>query len=376
MIKRLIITLIALAVILGGIFGWKAWQARKMAEARKSHGAPTPTVTAAHAKSLDWQPTLNATASLRAVNGVDVTTQLSGLVTALDFHSGDTVKKGDLLVQLQDAPERARLASLRARIAYAKSDYQRDRRLIRQKSISKADLQQAKSKLDDLKAQAQGQQAQLDMKAIRAPFDGIVGIRQVDLGQYVKAGQKVVTLQALNPLLVEFSLPQGDVSRVHKGQSVNVDVNAWPKDHFTGKITAVNPQVDKDTRSVAVQARVPNPDHKLLPGMFAQAHVKLPARHGVVTLPDTAVSYNPYGDYVYILKPSDKKNGKKKTWTAHEVVVTTGATRGSQVAIRKGVKAGDYVVTTGQLKLHDGATVTVDNSVTPNDQKNPTPPDA
>lgn len=371
MIKRLIVTLVALAVILGGIFGWKAWQSYQKGQHRG--GAPAAAVTAKHARALDWQPTLNAVASLRAVNGVNVTTQLSGLVTGLHFQSGDQVKKGDLLVQLLDAPERAKLASLRAKIEYAKSDYARARRLIKVKGVSQAELQQAKSKLDDLKAQAQAQEATLDLKAIRAPFDGVVGIRQVDIGEFVSAGQKVVTLQSLDPLLVEFDLPQDQVSRVKAGQAVKLDADAWPKQQFGGKVQAIEPLVDKKTRSVSVEAKVPNPDHKLLPGMFVEAHVQLPARHDVVTLPKTAVSYNPYGDYVFVLKhPKDGGEG----WVAHQVVVKTGATRGSQIEIRKGVKAGDYVVTTGQLKLHDGSKVKINNQIQPNDDKHPTPPDA
>ncbi|MGD8689813.1 MAG: efflux RND transporter periplasmic adaptor subunit [Gammaproteobacteria bacterium] len=371
MTKRLIVTLAALAVILGGIFGWKAWQSYRQSQTRGG-GAPAATVTAKHAEALDWHPTLNAVGSLRAVNGVSVTTQLAGLVTELHFHSGQSVKKNDLLVQLQDAPERAKLASLQAKVEYARSEYARDQRLIKVKGVSQAQLQQAKSNLDDLRAQVKQQQATIDLKAIRAPFDGVVGIRQVDLGEFVNAGQKIVTLQALDPLLVEFSLPQGQVSKLHQGQDVTLDVDAWPGATFKGRISAINPEVDTSTRSVGVQARVPNPDHKLLPGMFVQTHVQLPARSGVVTLPETAVSYNPYGDYVYVL--SHPKSGKG--WVAHQVVVKTGATRGSQIEIRKGVKPGDYVVTTGQLKLHDGSPVKVNNQIRPNDEKNPDVPDA
>jgi len=372
MTKRLIVTLAALAVILGAIFGWKAWQDYRQSQARGG-AAPPATVTAIHAEALDWQPTLNAVGSLRAVNGVSVTTQLAGLVAEIHFKSGETVKKDELLVQLQDSPEQAKLASLKAQVAYAKSEYERDQRLQKSKSISEDQVQQARSHLDDLKAQAREQQATIDLKAIRAPFAGVAGIRQVDLGEYVSAGRKIVTLQALDPLLVEFSLPQGQIGQVHEGQTVTVSADAWPDRSFEGKVNAINPKVDQETRSVAVQAEVPNPVHELLPGMFVETQVQLPPRSGVVTLPETAISHNPYGDYVYVLQHPE---GGGDGWVAHQVVVRTGATRGSQIEIRKGVKPGDYVVTTGQLKLHDGATVTVNNEIQPDNEKNPTPPDA
>ncbi|HET8552650.1 MAG TPA: efflux RND transporter periplasmic adaptor subunit [Gammaproteobacteria bacterium] len=362
MIKRMIIVIVALVVVFGGVIGFNAFKGYMIAQAMAKFANPPQTVSAMKAPVLEWRPTLRAVGSLRAVQGVDVTTELGGLVAKIDFNSGDHVKAGDLLVQLDVSADKAQLQGLKAAAQLAETTYKRDEGLIKKRAISQSQLDQDLSRLKSARAAVVEQQATIAKKTIRAPFDGELGVRQVDLGQYVAPGTKIVTLQNLHPIYVEFSLPQQDVNDVHDAQPVTVTVNAYPNATFEGKVNAIDPKVDPQTRNFKLQAIIPNKDERLRPGMFADVQVSLPNHPKYVTLPQMAISYNPYGDFVWIVTPKKGEDGKQAL-TVRQQFVQTGPTRGDQVAILKGVKPGEMVVTAGQIKLKKGTPVIINNSV-------------
>lgn len=370
MIKRLLIVLLGLAIVFGGVFGWRAFVNYKTKQFLSSRKQPAVTVSATHAKAETWHPSYEAVGTLEAVQGVDVTSEVAGLVVKINFDSGQTVKKGELLVQLNDAPDRAKLQGLEAQATYARVQFERDKELLGKRGVSKSQYDQDQSSLDNARAQVQNQKALLAQKAITAPFSGRLGIRRVDLGQYLSPGTAVVTLQSLNPILVNFTLPQEDLKELSVGLPIEISVDAYDGTKFAGKITTISPKIDVNTRNIPIQATLQNPQELLRPGMFAQVRIILPEKQNVVTLPETAVTYNPYGDTVFVIKESKGPNGKQEL-TVHSVVVTTGTTRGDQVSISAGVKAGDWVVTAGQLKLKNGTHVTINNSVTPSNNPSP-----
>ncbi|MEJ2346778.1 MAG: efflux RND transporter periplasmic adaptor subunit [Gammaproteobacteria bacterium] len=356
MIKRLIIVLLALIVVFGGIFGWKYFIGMKMAE-MFSRPHPPAVVSSATVEQQDWQPYLRAVGSVVAHRGVYVSNQLDGQVRDIDFQSGQTVQKDDVLVQLDDSVDRAQLAGLVADQQLAEVEFRRQARLIKQKSTSQADYDRAKASLDKAKALVAAQRARIDKLAVRAPFSGVLGIRQVDLGQYLKAGSQIVSLQALDPIYVDFSLPERYLSQLAEKQQVLVQVPAYPGRTFDGGISVVSAKVDQATRNVQVRATLVNPDQVLRPGMFAEVRVALPARSNVLTVPRTAITYNPYGDSVFLIEHKDGK------LVVQRKQVETGDTRDGRVEITKGLKLGDQVVAAGQVKLRNGQPVKIDNSV-------------
>lgn len=365
MIKRLILVLFALAVLFGGIFGWKWYQQQQTAKARASAPTPAAVVQAQKAQTKTWSPTLSATGSLQAIQGVDVSTEVAGVVTHIGFQSGQSVKQGGTLIKLDTEADEAELRSLKAQSDLDRIQYRRQRELYKSHSTSKSSLDQAEAQYKQAQAQVSKQQATIDKKIIQAPFSGILGIRQVDLGQYLAPGTTIVTLQQLNPIYVNFTLPQQELPKVHEGQKVEVSVSGFSGVTFQGKITAINPKVDNNTRNFALQATINNNHKTLRPGMFVNTSVMLPQQNSVVTVPQTAISYNPYGDFVYILNKTGQQRHGKPVYKANRNVVTTGATRGDFVQIKKGVKAGDLVVTAGQVKLHPGALAIINNKNAP-----------
>lgn len=372
MIKRLIIVLLALAVLFGGIFGWKWYVGQQIAKAIASAPQRAAVVAAQKATTKTWSPALSATGTLQAIQGVEVSTEVAGVVTKLLFQSGQAVKQGDILVQLDTEADAAELRSLQAQSDLARIQYRRQRELYQSHSTSKSSLDQAEAQYKQAQAQVAKQQATLDKKIIKAPFDGILGIRQVDLGQYLAPGTTIVTLQQLSPIYVNFSLPQQDLPKVRDGQAVEVSVEGFGKVKFQGKINAINPKVNSSTRNFALQATIQNSQHTLRPGMFVNAAVALPAQEHVVTVPQTAISYNPYGDFVYVLSKTGNRRHNKPVYKAKRVLVNTGRTRGDFVQITKGIKAGDLVVTAGQVKLHPGALAQINNKNSPAYSTNPT----
>ena len=371
MAKRMIIMLIAVTAVLGLVFGFQAFKAHMIKKVMAKLANPPQTVSTITAAEQAWQPHLSAVGTLRAVNGANLSLQLSGIVDQIDFKSGDDVQKGQVLLRLRNDDDVAKLQSLQASAALARINYDRDRKQLLIHAVAQATVDADLATLKNDDALVGQQQAIVDQKILHAPFAGHLGIRAVDLGQYLTAGTTVVTLQALDPLFVDFYLPQQALATLKVGQTVALQVDTWPGHTFDGKISAINPQVDPTSRNVQVRAEVPNPDHRLYPGMFATLQIETGAPQRFVTLPDTAVAYNPYGSTVYIVIDKGKNAEGQPDLIAQQSFVTTGDTRGDQVAILKGVKAGATVVTAGQIKLHNGSPVAINNTVQPLDNPHP-----
>lgn len=375
MVKRMIIMLILVGVVFGGIFGFEAFKAGMIKKYMASMGGQPQTVSTVKAETTDWQPHLEAVGSLRAVKGADLSLETAGVVDAIGFKSGDDVAAGAVLLRLRDADDVAKLQALEAVADLASITFRRDEQQLEAHAISQATLDADSANLKNAKAQVAEQRAVVDKKLLRAPFAGQLGIRSVDLGQYLTAGTAIVTLQALDPVFVDFSLPQQVLSQIAVGQPVKVAIDAFPKAGFAGKIAAINPKVDVSSRNVQVRATLANPDRKLLPGMFAKVLIDNGQSERFVTLPQTAVTFSPYGDTVYLVDSKGQDDKGQPLLTARQTFITTGARRGDQVAVIKGVKDGDTVVVSGQLKLHNGSPLRIDNSVRPTNDANPTPAD-
>jgi membrane fusion protein (multidrug efflux system) len=368
------IMLAIVVALFGGLFGFKAFEAGMMKK-YMSFQAPPATVTALKAEYQTWQPQLKAVGSLRAVRGVDVSSEISGLVRSLHFRSGEWVDEGQVLVELNADADIAQLHAYQAAADLANTTYERDKKQFEIQAVSQATLDSEAADLRSKRAQVAQQQAIVDKKTIRAPFSGRLGISTVNPGQYVNPGDKIVTLQELNPLYVDFYLPQQELSRIVLGQAVAVTTDTYPGRTFMGKITVVNPKVDPDTRNFQVEATIANPKRELLPGMYATVDVHAGVVQRYLTLPQTAVTYNPYGDTVFVVEEKGTGKDGKPLFAVKQSFVTVGPTRGDQVAMLSGVKEGDLVVTSGQLKLKNGSAVIINNQVQPANEEAPKPVD-
>jgi membrane fusion protein, multidrug efflux system len=375
MIKRMLVMLILVGAVLGGAFGFKAFVDVKVKEFMAGAGNPPQTVSTTRAVVAQWQPQLEAVGSLRAVRGADLSLEVPGVVEEINFQSGDEVQAGAVLLRLRGDDEIAKLESLEAVARLSQINYDRDVKQLKAQAISQAVVDNDEANLRNNKAQVAQQKAIVDKKILRAPFAGQLGLRQVDLGQYLGAGTAIVTLQSLTPIYVDFLLPQQAFERIKVGQAVAAKVDAYPGKAFSGAITAINPKVDAATRNVQVRVTLENADHKLLPGMYATVDIDTGAPQSLVTLPQTAISYNPYGNLVYLVDDKGKDAAGKPLLVARQTFVTTGATRGDQVSVLKGVKEGDTVVTSGQMKLRNGSPLLINNTVKPVDDPNPLPVD-
>ena len=386
--KRMVIMLIILAVVFGLIFGFKAFMSKMMNDFFDNMPQPAAAVSTYEARQDNWASILEAVGTVNAVNGVNVTAQVPGEVEAIEFESGDSVKKGDVLIRLEAAADRAQLNALEATAGLARQEYDRYQRLFKQGSISRSELDNRRAQRDQAVAQAQAQREQLNYKTVRAPFDGVLGIRQVDLGQFLQAGTPVVSLNQLQPIFVDFALPEQELSRIEKGLKVRVTLDAYTDQQFEGEISAIEPGVSEATRNVSVQARFENEDNKLRPGMFASVDIQLPQSEDVVVIPRTAISYAPYGNAVFVLKDAPQKgesdeneesdaDSEKKAEGADKIVkkrfVKLGRRRGDLVAVIDGLKPGEVVATSGLLKLRNDAAVTIENDVQPSTEATPTP---
>jgi len=375
MIKRMAIMLIVAGLVLGGIFGFQEFKAKTIAKVLASQGAPAQTVSTAKAEFQEWQPRLEAVGSLRAVNGADLALEAAGIVDGIHFNSGDDVKAGALLLQLRADDDIAKLHSLEASAELAQINYDRDKKQLKIQAVSQATLDADAANLKNVKAQVAEQQAVVDKKSLRAPFAGHLGIRAVDLGQYLSAGTTIVTLQALDPIYVDFILPQQTLGEMKVGQQVSMTIDTYPGQTFAGVISAINPRVDASTRNLQLRATLANPDRKLLPGMYATVGIDTGAVQRYVTLPQTAITFSAYGDSVYVVLDQGKGANGQPQLVARQTFVTTGPTRGDQVAILNGIKPGDTVVSAGQIKLHNGAPILTNNTITPAADANPAPVD-
>lgn len=345
---------------------------------RMIHSMPKPapfTVSTTAASEQPWQPSLSAVGTLRAAKGADLAMEVAGLVTGVNLTSGQDVKQDQVLLQLRDGDDVAQLQQLEATAQLSQLTFERARQQLAVQAISKADYDTAAADLKAKQAAVAQQKVVVAKKQLRAPFAGRAGIITANPGDYLSAGTMVVTVQQLDPLLVDFYVPQSELGRLQVGQAVNLKLDAYASRGFTGKLSAINPKVDASTRNVQVEATVPNHDKTLTPGMFAKVSVDAGSEQRQLTLPQAAIVYNPYGDTVYVVQPSKGKDDKGQPLpaTVKQTFVTVGDTRGDQVAILKGIEAGTVVVTSGQIKLKNDAPIAIDNSVKPADSVNPAP---
>lgn len=365
-----VLALVGIFLLFAGI---KALQIVTMIKAGKAMVPPPTTVTSAIVKQADWRPTISAVGSVSPVQGATISAELAGRVSEIDFESGAKVEKGQPLLKLDVAAEEAQLRSAKADLELAESDLNRAQNLSKGNVISKSELDTAKAKYDAAKAAADNMQATIDKKAISAPFAGVAGIRYVNPGQMVAVGDKLVSLQTLDNVFVDFSLPQSDLGKVAVGLEVNVTTDAVSGRQFKGTLSAINSSVDPATRSVQIQASFENKDHALRPGMFAKVEVLLPQKVSTLYLPATAVSYAPYGDSVYVIEKKQNKETKKDELILRQQFIRLGESRGDFVAVKEGLKKGQEIVSTGAFKLRNGMDVVVDNKLAPKPQLAPTP---
>ena len=371
--KRSIGMLAAILLVVGAIAFWKYYTIRTLIAKMSAQKPPPTVVSSIKAVEEVWQERRHAVGSLAAVQGVTVSNELPGTVQSIAFESGTLVKQGDLLVQLDVTNDQAQLRGLEAQATLARVNLDRAKGLRNSNTNAQTDLDTAEAQHQQAQAAVDTLKANIAKKTITAPFAGQLGLRQVNLGQYLAAGTAIVTLQAMDPIYVNFTVPQQDVVNLSPKQSVQVSIDAYPGEAFDGAINAINAKVDDATRNLAVQATLGNAGGKLKPGMFGAVDVLLPRQARLITLPQATIVYNPYGNAVYIVEKS-KEAGGTGALIARQRFVQLGETRGDQVAVLKGVQIGDEVVTSGQIKLRNGAAVAINNSVLPENNPAPTPP--
>lgn len=353
--------ILAIFILFGVIFGYKFIKIIVMPH-------PTPPLTSVSSmvvKSQEWQSKIRAVGTLRAIQGVDITTELAGMIKKIHFVPGSQVKTDDLLLELNADAEIAQRDALKALVDLAEITYKRDKAQYTIHAISKATLDFDKADLDNKRAQLSQQEAIVAKKIIRAPFSGYLGISNVNLGQYLNTGDKIVTLQSLDPIYVDFTLPQQALRSVQVGQKVILKVDTYPNETFIGKISSIDPKVDPNTRNIQIEATISNGDMKLYPGMFGEVEIYTGVSKNALVLPKTAISFNPFGEIVYIIHESGKDKAGKPLLITKQSFVTVGESRGEEIVVLKGLKEGDRVVTAGQLKLKNGTAVSINNSVTP-----------
>lgn len=372
-VLRMVVMLVCVFVLFFLVFGFGAFKNIMIGKFLKTLANPPQTVATTIAEETPWQPVLNSVGSTVAINGANLSAEINGIVDTIDFQSGDDVKAGQLLLTLRPNNDPAVLAQLQATAELDQINYDRDLKQFRADAVAQATVDTDRATLASAQAQVQAQQATMAEKLVKAPFAGRLGIRQVDLGQYLAAGTAIVTLQQLNPLYIDFYLPQQALSQIGVGQKVAVGIDAYPGQSFAGEISAISSAVDTTTRTVQVRATLQNDALLLRPGMFGTVNVSVGTPRNLVTLPLTAIAYNSYGDTVFVVHKGKDDKGKDDL-VADQVFVTLGDTRGDQVAVLSGVAAGDQVVNAGQLKLKNGSVVLVNNSIEPPNEPNPNPP--
>jgi membrane fusion protein (multidrug efflux system) len=375
MAKRMILMLAVAAVFVAGLGFVKFKQIQAAVAQNASFQPPPEAVTTIVAQQEEWPATLAAIGTMAPVQGVTVSADLPGIVDRIAFDSGKTVAKGDILVQLDTRQEQAQLAAAEAQRDLARLTYERMRDLVKDDAVSRAEYDRAAAEQKQADARIGEIKATIERKTIRAPFSGILGIRQVNLGQYLAGGDPVVPLQALNPIYVNFGVPQQDASAVRVGGRVQVTTEDLAGISFVGRVSAINSVVDEATRNVQVQATLPNPRGTLRPGMFVQTQLSVGASRSVVALPASAINYAPYGDSVFVVTDLKDPNGKPYRGVRQQVVKLGGG-RGDQIAVLTGIKPGEEVVTSGVFKLRNGAAVHINNKVQPSNKQAPRPTDS
>lgn len=368
--KRIAFSLVGLLILIAVLGGIKTFQIRAMIDQGKKFVPPPETVTTSVVKSETWDSSLTAVGTLNAVQGVTVAAELPGKVAQIVFEPGTTVKKGDILLRQDTSSEEAQLPGVLSQVNLYRTNLERADQLLAKGIISRADRDSAVANAEQAQAQAETIRAAIAKKTIRAPFSGHLGIRQVNLGQILREGDPIVTLQSLDPMYVDFTLPQQQLAQINTGLSVRVTGDALPGITVEGRITTINSRVDVETRSIKVQATVSNRPEKLRPGMFVNVSIGLPARQKVLSIPGTAVLYAPYSDSVFVIEEGKEGKGGK---TLRQQFVRLGEKRGDFVAVTAGLKEGETIVTTGVFKLRNGQTAVIDNKLSPDFQQAPKP---
>jgi membrane fusion protein (multidrug efflux system) len=371
--KRMLLMLFVMGLFIAGLVFLTMRNIEKGKEMGKMFAPPPSAVTTVVVKGQTWQPVLSAVGSLRAVQGVTVSTDLAGIVSEIAFESGTAVKKGELLVKLDTAQEEAQLRSSQARLELAKTNLGRTRELVAKKAVAQSELDTVESTLRQMEASVEEMKALAARKRIDAPFDGIVGIRQVNLGQYLQPGAPIVPLQSLDPIHVGFALPQQHLDTATSGKKLRLRADGVTGAEFEGEITAVDSKIDEATRNFTVQGTIKNAEQKLRPGMFVDVEVLLPPQEGVLAIPSSSIAYAPYGDSVYVVREGAGPDGMPGK-IVQQQFVKLGPKRGDQVSVLSGIKEGDEIVSSGVFRLRPGAPVQVNNSVQPGNELNPNPP--
>ena len=376
MIRKILLSVFIVLAVVGGLAGVKALQIKKLISDGKSYVQPPESVSSAVVREEKWQGTLTAIGSIMAVQGVTITPEISGLVREIAFESGAVVSQSNLLVRLDTSLEEAQLRALEAQEELARLNLARERTLRSQNMVSQANLDAAEATLKQAQGTADATRATIQKKTIRAPFAGRLGIRLVNLGQYLDTGKPIVSLQSLTPVYANFSLPQQDLAQLKTGMSVRVTTDTYPGRVFDGTLTAINPELDQTTRSVGLQATFANADQLLRPGMFARAEVLLAEEQPLLVIPATSVLSAPYGDSVYVIECKPGKDSGKSQLVVRQQFVRTGRARGDYVSVESGLKVGERIVSAGIFKLRNGMSVTESKELVPKSDLAPRPSDS
>lgn len=362
MIKRILLVFTLTLFIIGGLFGWKFYQDRQ--KQAKIQVSPPPVVAVTEVKWEQWQPYLTSVGSLVAVAGVDISNELAGKVTAIHFESGQSVKKNHLLLKLDTSTDEAELKGLQADELLAQVQMERSKQLLAKQFISQSAYDLSRAQLAQAQSAVTAKKSVIAKKHIRAPFNGKLGIRLVDLGQYLAEGSAIVLLQTLDPIYVDFTLPELHLADLALDQNLVLSVRAYPGKTFNGKISAISPAIDTGTRSIMIRATLSNPEQILRPGMFADVQVLSSQKKEVLTLPDTAITYNPYGESVFVVESGEQGPVVQRRQ------IETGESRAGRVQITKGLQAGERVVSAGQVKLRNDMPVRIDDQAAPSEREN------
>lgn len=373
---KILLALFIVAAVVAGLGAVKALQIKQLIASGKSFVPPPESVSTVTAREEKWPHTLNAIGSITAVQGVTITPEVAGLVKEVAFESGAVVAKGDLLVRLDVSSEEAQLRAMEAQAELAKVNLERARKLRADNTVALSELDAAEAAFKQSQAQADTIRTTIQKKIIRAPFAGRLGLRQINLGQYLELGKPIVSLQSLDPVYAEFSLPQQELARVATGMVVHVTTDAYPDRKFDGTLTAINPDLDASTRSVRLQATLGNKDQLLRPGMFARVALVLPGEQPVLVIPATSVLSAPFGDSVYIVESRAASSNAPAGLYVRQQFIRAGRTRGDFVSVETGLKAGERVVSAGHFKLRNGMAVVENNQLVPKAEGAPRPADS
>jgi len=376
MIRKLSLAILLVLLVAGGLAGVKTMQIKKLLAAKEAYAPPPESVATVLVREEKWQTMLTAIGSIVAVQGVTITPDMPGTVKEIAFESGSVVAKGDLLVRLDTSSEEAQLRAIEAQVQLSRINLERERKLRAENTVSASELDAAEAAVKQNEANADGIRATIEKKTIRAPFAGRLGIRLINLGQYMETAKPIVSLQALNPVHADFSLPQQELSQLTNGMRVRLTTDAYPDRHFDGTLTAINPELDQSTRSISLQATLDNSDQSLRPGMFARIEVLLTGEKNVLVIPATSVLSAPFGDSVYVVDSQPAKGQEKPGLAVRQQFIRTGLARGDFLTVESGLKPGDRIVSAGIFKLRNGMAVVENNDLTPTSAEKPHPSDS